>query len=155
MNGNTWILIADSAEAHIYRTHKAKLFLPEANEKDLNLVKKYTHHESQKQVSKVVSDSSGRYRSSGYGSDTFDTPTDPKQYEENRFALQLFKILHHAYRNKEFAELILIAPPSFMGMLNKHIHTDEILQKSIQLKIEKNYIHLQGRELIKQMQTHL
>ncbi|RDI37973.1 host attachment protein [Aquicella lusitana] len=155
MNGRTWVLVADSTKARIYTTYKAKLFMPQANENDLKLLNEYKHPESRKHDSQLVSDNSGRYRATEFGSDTYDPPTDPKRYEEDRFAFQLSKVLHEAYLENEFEQLILIASPVFMGMLNKHISRANGLQKSVAITIEKDYTSLNERQLVKQLQEHL
>ncbi|OGO93036.1 MAG: hypothetical protein A3F10_00050 [Coxiella sp. RIFCSPHIGHO2_12_FULL_42_15] len=155
MNGHIWILVADSNKARIYAAYKAKLFLPEANENTVALVSEFNHPASRKHDRELVSDSSGRYRSTGVGSDTFDTPTDPKRHEEDIFAAQLCKVLHEGFYAKKFEELILIAPPVFLGMLNKHAARMNGLANAINVTVEKDYIDLNERELVKQLQTHI
>ncbi|MBV9575065.1 MAG: host attachment protein [Gammaproteobacteria bacterium] len=152
---NMWILVANSAKARVYLAHKAKLLIASASERDLILLKEYEHPESQKHDSELVSDHSGRYRSTANGSNTFDAPTDPKKYEENRFAQTLCKMLQSACHDKEFQELILVASPVFMGMLNKHISHDDNLQRLITTKIEKDYLKLNDRDLVIHLRKQL
>jgi len=155
MNGDTWVLVTDSSNARIFATHKAKLFKPEASEKDLILVNQFNHPESRKRDIELVSDNSGRYSSAEYGADTYEPPTDPKRYEEDRFATMLCQELHQGYNQKQFKKLIIIAPPVFIGMLNKHISRQNGLHKSVDTTIEKDYTQLNERELVKQLNTLL
>lgn len=155
MNGQIWILVADSSKARVYTAYKAKLFSPVANENQVSLVDKFDHPASRKHDKDLVTDNSGRYRSTQYGSDTFDTPTDPKRHEEDLFAAELCKYLHDGLYAKQFAELIIIAPPAFLGMLNKHAAHMNGLANTVHLTIEKDYMDLNERDLVKQLQSYL
>jgi len=155
MNGSTWILVADAARAKLYSTYKAKLFLPEASEKDLHLLECYEHPESRKLDKDLVSGNLGRFGASESGINTYEPASTPKQIEEDRFAMELIKVLHDHHNHNKFEELILIASPPFMGMLNTHIAKSNGLKSSSIKTIEKDYIELSDRELVKQIAKFL
>lgn len=147
MKTKTWILVADSGKARIYNTVKPRLFV-KPNSKNLELVDEYVHTESRKKDSELVTDKQGHF-----GSGTFEEPTDPHRHVEDVFALELARILQHAQHEKKFHDLILIAPPTFMGMLNKHIpHTTA---KLISTRIEKDYTYYDEQQLTTYLQEYL
>jgi len=146
MNNITWILVADAANARIFSTHKASLF--NGDGKTLTLVDTYEHSASRKLDSELVSDKQGRF-----GHATFSERTDPHKHEEDVFALELAKHLIKAHAENEYQELIFIAPPTFMGMLNKHITSQ--LNKIVSLKVEKNYTQCNAHEITERLQEHL
>lgn len=147
MNTRTWILVADASRARIFSVpHKASLF--KGTGKELELVDELEHQESREMDSELVSDKPGKF-----GKAMFIEPTDPKKHEEDIFALQLARILSKAHIENHYHELIFIAPPGFMGMLNKHLTDD--LKKCVDLKIEKDYTRLNEKDIVKHLQDYL
>lgn len=146
-NNKTWILIADAAKARIFSTHKAALF-GEYHPDSLQLIEQLTHNDSRKLDHELVTDKMGYY-----GSGSYSQETDPKAKEAEVFALQLVKKLQQSHNEGEYRDLILVAPPAFMGMLNKqaqHHHIDKIISQTI----EKDYTDQEGRALIRNLVTH-
>lgn len=148
MDQTTWILVADASEAKIFSTFKALLLNGHANSSSLTLVNEFSHPESQKKDQDLVSDKSGNF-----SGNSFTEPTDPKRHENDLFAHELTKVLLQAHNNNHFRDLILIAPPAFMGMLHKHL-SDQV-KKLICNEIEKDYTHCNTKELIARIQEHL
>ena len=152
MDNRTWIVVADSGKARIFSALKARLFTNhDANE--LTLINEYAHADSRKMDSELVSDRQGHFGSSNFGSGNFSEETDPKRHQEDIFALEITRILSHAQNENKFHDLILIAPPAFMGMLNKHL-TNET-KKLISLRIEKDYTRHKEQQLVEQLQEYL
>src|SRR3989344_9647078 len=123
MDNTTWIVVADAGKARIFSALKVRLF-NSANPKDLKLISEHAHAESRKMDSELVTDRQGHFGSSRqghFGSGTFAEPTDPKRHQEEIFAHEITKILGHAHNENKFHDLILIAPPTFMGLLNKYL----------------------------------
>jgi protein required for attachment to host cells len=149
MDQLTWVLVADASAAKIYGIHKTRLLNQDQPRKEeLKLLSEHTHAESRKKESELVSDKQGYY-----GSGNFCERTDPKKHEEDRFALELAKILNHGHSTNSYRDLILIAPPAFMGMLNQHL-TDTV-KNTVSLTIEKDYMHEKENELVKQLTRYL
>lgn len=148
MNHITWVLVADSCEAKIFKTIKARLFDNKADGKDLTLVSEHSHPNGRKKDQDLVSDKQG-----SFGVGNFSEHTDPKQYENDRFASEISKILEHAHGQNSYHDLILIAPPNFMGMINKHLaHT---VKKTVCKEIEKDYTRQTPKELVAHLREHL
>jgi len=148
MLNTTWIVVADSGQAKIFRTIKARLFNGKANGSDLTLVSEYNHPESRKRDQDLVADKYGNF-----GNSSFTEETDPKRHENDIFAQQLAKALYHGHSENNYHDLILIAPPAFMGMIHKHLSNE--VKKLISKEIEKDYTRSNEKELVSQLQVYL
>lgn len=147
MHNSTWILVADAGRARIFSAIKTRLFT-HTHPSELTLISEHEHSESRKMDSELVSDRQGHF-----GSGTFVEQTDPKRHQEDVFALELGKILQHACNENQLHDVILIAPPAFMGMLNKHLC--QAVNKLVSLRIEKDYTRDNEQKLIQQLQGYL
>lgn len=147
-NSITWLLIADASKARIYSIIKARIFQDPANLKNLKLLGSYSHDESRKKAAELISDKMG-----GFGSGTFVEATSPKVHEAEQFAHELIDYLEAGRKNNSFRDLILIAPPAFMGLLHKCMPHE--MHKLISKTIEKDYTHHDNRELLQNLLNHL
>ena len=141
----TWILIANATEAHLYQSPKAKLF--NGMEK-LELVCEFAHPDGRKKDIDLVSDRLGH---NGHG--TMIESSDLKQFEAERFARELAQSLESSRTSNSFQDLIVIAPPSFHGLLNKHFN--EQLQGLVSVNVEKDYTKANERQLLSNLQGYL
>ena len=148
----TWILVANSSEAHLYESPKAKLF---NGSNSLNHVHDYSHPDSRKKRDELVSDKPGRYLNSKGGSSasTYDEPTDPRDHETEIFAKEIADKLTDDFVHHRFQELIIAAPPQFHGMLNKYMKNNLIDAETIH--IEKDYTKFTPKELVHQLQNYI
>ena len=67
----------------------------------------------------------------------FNEPIDPKDYEQERFAIELAKELDAGRTANSYKNLIIVASPHFHGMLNKHMN--EHVAGMVSKHIEKDY----------------
>lgn len=147
MDTKTWIVVADSSEARVFSIpHKAALF--NGDGKNLSMVSEHTHADSHKKDSDLMSDKQGKFFAA-----TFQPDTDPHEHEEDVFALEMARVLAKGHYDTHFGELILIAPPKFMGRLCHHFPHE--LHKVINMKIEKDYTKLNEHEIVKRLQEFL
>lgn len=146
-NNKTWVLIADASTARIFALYKAIIFKDPNNTKNFELIGEFKHADSRKKGIDLMSDRTGNF-----GSGTFVQPTDTKFHEAEHFAQELARYLETSRVESRFKDLILVSPPEFMGLLNKHIH--HALQKLVTQTIEKDYTKLHGRELIQSLLAH-
>jgi protein required for attachment to host cells len=120
---NTWVLVANASEAHLYATERLG--------KDMTILKDFSHPEGRAKAGTLTSDRPhGRGPHSGTrGDDT----TDPKDFEEDRFARQLADELDKGRLEKAYRRLALVAAPHFHGLLNMHLndHTRALVKYSI------------------------
>lgn len=147
VNSRTWLLVADASKARIYSMYKARVF-QEKNPKQLELVGVYTHDASRKKGSELETDKRGEF-----GAGTFVEATTPKMHEAEQFAHQLLDHLDTGRKEGSFRDLILVAPPTFMGLLNKLMPHE--MQKLVSQTIEKDYTQKNERELMENLLHHI
>ncbi len=146
MNNITWLLVADASKARLYSMHKA-LFFKEQNSNHLELIGEFTHAESRMKGTELVSDRMGEF-----GSGSFVENTQPKEHEAEQFAHELLGKLNAGRKEGCFRDLIIVAPPAFMGLLHKHMPHE--VHKLVSQKIEKDYTQQTVRELMHNLLSH-
>lgn len=133
-----WIIVANSSMARIFSMNTAHKLI---------LIKELNHPESRKKDSELMSGSLGRYKvRGGAGGGNFSSRTDPKKNEVDHLAKQLAELLEHGRTTNNFDHIILITPPAFQGLLNKHFNPH--LLAKISKVIPKDYPNLNERELL-------
>ncbi len=147
MERNTWLLIANASKARVYSLCKAH-FIQSANQKDLQLEESCEHIESRMKGEDLISDKDGKF---GHGS--FVEATNPREHEAELFAIELAKKLDVARKDNQFHELIIAAPPAFLGLIKKHLTNDSM--KKIFKTIEKDYTAHDDRDLASALSDHL
>ncbi len=145
-NKKSWLLIADASSARLFAVHKAKILNKDVN--DLELLGEFSHPESRLKNQDLASDKQGEF-----GSSTFAEATSPKEREAAVFAHELLAKLDSGRVNNQCKEIIIFAPPAFMGLLNKYMKADT--RRLVSLEIEKDYSKQSGRELINNLISHL
>lgn len=145
-NSITWLLIADASKARLFSMHKAR-FMQDKNPNSLELIGQFTHENSRKKNSDLVTDRRGEF-----GSGAFEMPTQPKVHEAEQFALELANHLDSKRKDGTFRDLIIVAPPTFMGILHKQM--PDSVNKLITQTIEKDYTYQTNHELAKSLITH-
>ncbi len=134
----TWILVANSSEAKLYRNMKRF--------GELEMLKQFSHPESRTKNSAMASDRAGHYQCRGAGSGSMVEATDPKQYEARRFAMELADALDGGRAGNEYARLVVVASPQFLGHLNAQLNAH--VQKLIAAEVRKDYTQTPGPELL-------
>jgi protein required for attachment to host cells len=109
-----WILVADSS--------RAKLFTTELPEQPWTLLEAIDHPQG-REPSREISPSSppGRMlqnKSLGGRRSAMEPRTTPKEAESQRFAQALSNRLEAATAKRSFDDLVLVAPPHFLGVLH-------------------------------------
>jgi len=141
-NSITWLLVADASKARIYAMHKARIFQepqPGNGHDNLTLVSEFSHEASRKKDSDLANSATYEF-------------TSPKSQEAEKFAQELLKQIKDGHQEKIFRDVILVAPPTFMGLLCKHMHTD--IEKLVSQRIEKDYTHNNEKELLHNLLNH-
>jgi protein required for attachment to host cells len=136
-NDKTWIVVADSSHVQIFAMYKAKFFKTSTSQ-NLESVDEYTYADLHQPTESL---------------EIKNDEVRPKSHEAEVFANEVLKKLSLAKYENQFKDLIIIAPPTFMGLLDKHM-THE-LQKIIIHKIEKDYTHQTKEELIAHLLNYL
>ncbi|WP_162300079.1 host attachment protein [Kineobactrum sediminis] len=146
---STWLLVANASQARIYETQPRRL-------RSLTLVEEYAHPESREKGERLSSDRPGHFQATttnmaGSAHGEFVEPTNPKDYEHQRFARELADNLNDARNKQRFDNLIVVASPHFHGLINQNLN--EHVAKMISNHINKDYTELDERELLNKLNT--
>lgn len=134
----TWVLVADSSRARIFRAEKPLGGIEE--------IETLTHPESRLHEQKITSDFPGRsFDSHGPGRHAMGAKVDVKQHEQHTFAKQICERLDSARGQGKFQQLILVATPALLGLLRKHM--SEETAKQVTYQLDKNISRLQAGEI--------
>jgi protein required for attachment to host cells len=135
----TWILVADSTHARIFTAASPSSALQE--------IETLAHPESRLHEQKLTSDLPGKAGGSGTGTGhAYQSETDPKKYEAEQFARYIAGHLQQALDAGRFEQLLLIASPSFLGVLRGQLSSN--VQKKTCYELDKN-ITLLSAEVIR------
>ncbi|XKH01554.1 host attachment protein [Marinobacter nauticus] len=107
-----YVLVADSAMARFF---KAKTPVRSIEE-----ILDHPHREGRQKNSEIYTDRPGSNHGGAGGYQTYDRETD-EDPENARFARELGEYLNKARHNGRFDNLILVAPPKFLGVLRNHL----------------------------------
>lgn len=143
----TWILIANSTRARLFRMEK--------HNHDMELVEEFSHPQSREKIGDLITDSSGRYtKSLGHSpKSAFEEPNTIKQLEALRFAHILAQILDKGRTKNLYHNLIVIAPPHFQGVLNKCCNAQ--VKQKIYITVDKDYTKVRQHDLSKYLNGKL
>jgi len=138
MMSNTWVLVANSSQAKIYAGKGQRG--PLTKIKDFDFLKGRLHEGD------LVSDFAGSDGGSvGQGRHVLDDKTSAKEQEAIVFAKELINYLNKKRNKEAFRRLVIIAPPTFLGLLRKNSN-DEIISMVSQ-QIDKNFIDKSAEEI--------
>lgn len=136
----THILVANASEAKFYETERLG--------GKMDLVNEYSHAASREKRLDLVTDRPGRCfaaRGMGILRGAYDE-SDPKEVEADKFAQQLAKIVIKICDSHHKDKMVIVAPPHFHGLLNKHY--DEQAKGHITHTIEKDYTKMPMKKLM-------
>lgn len=133
----TWILLCEASRARLF-TNDGRGRLTEQSA--------YAHPGSRAHGLDMASDRPGR-RSDGPGPHRsgLSPDTEPKEVEAQRFAISLAALLKQGLNNHAYDELVLAAPPHFLGLLRNAL--DGQVAARIAATFDKNLIALNPREI--------
>lgn len=126
----TWIIMANSVDAHVYSVENPSYTLLET----------LSHPKGRLKSGDLVSDRQGHYQTDHTSRGQFSATTDPHKKEQLEFAKMIADYLESARREKRFDSLIFCAEPHFYGLFEKEVapHVHSLIKKTI----EKDYIPL-------------
>lgn len=114
-NTRTWVVVADSCQAKIFRVVK----FPKIEE-----IAIIEHPEGRLNNQELSSSKPGRSHTRGGGIRySYEPELDPKQIEADKFALHLNNLLTLEESKGEFNRLYVFAGPEFLGRLRHHMNT--------------------------------
>lgn len=134
----TWILVADSSRARFFSATSAKSTFNEMT--DLANVEGRLHERE------ITTDLPGRGAGKDAGKHSYENEVSPKQQETLAFAKEIARYLEDALAAQKFDQLILVAAPTFLGILRKQL-SDQVLKK-VFFELDKN-LATQGIDAIR------
>ena len=123
-----YVVVADNVHARIFTVKTLSSPLEE--------IETLTHLEGRLHDREMTSDFPGKIKGNGKMGHAFEQRTDPKQNESDKFARQIANYLEDAHNTNKFNQLLLIAEPSFLGLLRKNF--SEPIRKLVALELDKN-----------------
>ena len=141
---NTWVLVAESSRAKIFRLNTITDSLEE--------IADLAHTESRMHEHDLTTDLPGSRVGSGGSHHHYDERSDVKQQEQLRFAKQVSEKLNKAWNNGEFSQLIVACPPAFLGTLRKVFNAN--VTQSIVQEIDKNLIQFTANQIMDHLEIY-
>ena len=134
---NTWVLVANASEAHLYATERVG--------EDMSVVKTFSHPESRAKGATLASDRPGSTQGRGSSMGSRGDSVDPKNFEAERFAGELADELNKGRTSNAYRRLVVVAAPHFHGLLNSQLneHTRALVENDI----NKDFTAYNTREL--------
>lgn len=145
MTDKLWVIVADSA--------RARIFSAETRTAPLIEIKSLEHPEGRMHAIDLTSDLPGKDSDrTGLGRHAINY-SDPKQTEAVNFARKIAEILEAARVSKKFRQLVIIAPPSFLGILRDLIGTQ--LARLVTCELDKNLTQIEAAAIRETLSDHL
>lgn len=133
----TWVLAANGS--------RARLFANIDRRRAFRLLEEFEHPAARKKDQDLVTDRDGRYRSMGEKLNAFETPTEPKEVEAERFAEELARVLDQGRTRRQYERLIIAASPHFLGLLKANL--DPQVQRRVSKTIDKDFTGVDADQL--------
>ncbi len=138
----TWVLVAESSRARIFSTDR-----PTGPLQELDTL---TNPAARMHEKDLISDLPGRAADhAGRQLHPKESKTTHKDQETIQFAKIINQRLNKGRMNGNFEKLVLVAGPSFLGLLRKSLNPD--LLKLVNREIDKNLTQLPAQELRKHL----
>lgn len=142
---STWILVADNSRARVFTTETPSSPLEEIDD--------LSHSEGRLHDREITTDLPGKIKSAGAGGHTFEQPTDPKKHEADVFAHSVANYLEDAHNANKFRQLLIVAEPSFLGLLRNQL--SEQIKKSVSFELDKNLTKHGAEDIRQHLPEHL
>ncbi len=124
----TWVLVADKSRARFFKAKTAS---------QIEEIMDFTHIEGRLHERDLTTDLPGKDANKGApGKHSFQDKIEPKQQEAIDFSKHVARYIEDAVKENKFEQLMIIAEPSFLGMLRKQF-SDEVKQL-ISFELDKN-----------------
>ena len=141
---NTWVLVAESSRAKIFRLNTITDALEEISD--------LAHTESRLHEHDLTTDLPGSQTGGGRSHHHYDKRSEVKQEEQLRFAKQIAEKLSNAWNDGEFSQLIVACPPAFLGTLRK-VFSANVTQAIVQ-EIDKNLIQFTTKQIMGHLEIY-
>ena len=110
----TWVVVAESS--------RARIFAADGPRKGLEEIAGLSQPAARLKEGDLVSDAPGRsFDSGGQGRHAMGNDSDHKHHEAESFAREIAGRIDAARKSRDFEQLILVAPPHFLGLLRRYL----------------------------------
>lgn len=135
----TWVVVADSARARIFRR--------EARWQALHEHSDLAHPESRLHDGDLKTGGRGeQHESTNRSAHSSDPSVNPSEKQAEDFARDVAHTLHSGRNRGDFEKLVLVAPPSFLGRLR--LKLDHSTTQCVTQEVDKNW----SRQSVQQIQ---
>lgn len=142
MAKETWVVVANSSCARIFKLDKNKL----------HEIRSMEHPESRLRNSELVSDGMGRnFEKSGITRHAYQPKTSPKDVEIDIFAKTICDCLNQGRAEGTCGKLFVIAGPSFLGIIRQKL--DGSTRKIVDCEIEKDWTQFEAHDIFDHLQN--
>lgn len=139
-----WVLVAENSRARLFEMDSPRGALRE--------LEALAHPEGRQKTGAFDSDRPGRaFDSRGEGRHAMVRSVDPRQQGAMDFARRIAERLEQGRTAGAFEGLVLVAPPSFLGMLRKCF--GEPLRKKVVREINKDLVSLGDEEIARHVRA--
>jgi protein required for attachment to host cells len=142
---STYILVADNV--------RARIFTAETPSSPLQEIEALAHTEGRLHDREMTSGLPGKIKGEGSVGHAFEQPTDPKKHEADNFAHRIAHYLEAAHNANKFEQLLIIAEPSFLGLLRNQL--SEQIIKRVCFELDKNITTHSLDDIRKHLPTYL
>jgi protein required for attachment to host cells len=142
---STLILVADNS--------RARFFTAETPASSLVEIEALAHTEGRLHDREITSDLPGKIKGNGRMGHAFEQATDPKKHEADNFAHRIAHYLEEAHNANKFEQLLIIADPSFLGLLRNQL--SEQIKKLVCFELDKNITTHSVDDIRKHLPTYL
>ncbi|UOA09935.1 host attachment protein [Methylobacter sp. S3L5C] len=142
---STLILVADHS--------RARFFTAETPASPLEEIEAMAHTEGRLHDREMTSDLPGKVKGDGKMGHAFEQATDPKKHEADNFAHRIALYLEEEHNANKFEQLLMIADPSFLGLLRNQI--SENIKKLVCFELDKNITTHSIDDIRKHLPTYL
>lgn len=140
-----WFYVADGA--------KARLFETPGSASKLTLKNSWSAPDARKKSSDLGVERPSRGRTIGTGAPYAVESGSSHERAAEDFLIDQAHMLNEAFRGKEFTHLVLIAPPTALGVLRKHLNSK--LFDGLCTTVDKDLTNLSEPDLKTYIQQHL
>ncbi len=124
----TWIIVADNTHARIFTTETLSSALVE--------IEGIGHAEGRLHDREITTDLPGRIKSDDGSGHALQQATDPKHHEFDKFAHTVAQLLEEGFNDHEYVDLLIVAEPSFLGLLRQCLSAQ--VKKQVTFELAKN-----------------
>jgi len=140
--GRTWVLVGDGSRARLFRVGPRR---------DWELIRELEHPQTRAKARDLVTDREGRVKQSASAMRSAIQPTKPLHtIEAEHFAHSVARILESGLADNGYEQLVLVAPPHFLGLLRATIAST--VAKRVELTLDKDFTALKPDELAERIQ---